>query len=225
MASPPDPVGEGPPLDLARIMQTLDRHGVEYLLVGGVAAIGYGAQRGTQDVDCMLPRGDDENFRRLGEAMSELGARIRAGGLDDDVAKTLPANLDPRALGRAEISTWMTGAGALDVLTDLPDRTGTRLPYETLAERAQPQDIAGVRIRLAALEDIIASKEWANRPRTTRHSPSSTPSGTPKRLPSGPGPALPIPRTGSRHRHPTPGAPGYHLAVRVTSIADRLPSK
>ena len=35
MASPPDPVGEGPPLDLARIMQTLDRHGVEYLLVGG----------------------------------------------------------------------------------------------------------------------------------------------------------------------------------------------
>ncbi len=113
----------------------------------------------------MLPRGDDENFRRLGEAMSELGARIRAGGLDDDVAKTLPANLDPRALGRAEISTWMTDAGALDVLTDLPDRTGTRLPYETLAERAQPQDIAGVRIRLAALEDIIASKEWANRPK------------------------------------------------------------
>ena len=163
MAPPPDPAGEGPSLDFARIMQTLDRHGVEYLLVGGAAAIGYGAQRGTQDVDCMVPRGNDDNFRRLGGAMSELGARIRAEGLDDDVAKTLPANLDPRALGRAEISTWMTDAGALDVLTDLPDRTGTRLTYETLVERAQPQDIAGVRIRLAALEDIIASKEWANR--------------------------------------------------------------
>ncbi len=36
-------------------MQTLDRHGVEYLLVGGAAAIGYGAQRGTRDVNCMLP--------------------------------------------------------------------------------------------------------------------------------------------------------------------------
>lgn len=57
----------------------------------------------------------------------------------------------------------MTDAGALDVLTDLPERTGTRLTYEALVERAQPQDIAGVRIRRAALEDIIASKEWANR--------------------------------------------------------------
>lgn len=55
MAPPPDPAGEGPPLDFARIMQTLDRHGVEYLLVGGAAAIGYGAQRGTRDVNCMLP--------------------------------------------------------------------------------------------------------------------------------------------------------------------------
>lgn len=94
----------------------------------------------------------------------------------------------------------MTDAGALDVLTDVPDRTGTRLTYEALVERAQPQDIAGVRIRLAALEDIIASKEWANRVRTTKHSPSSTPSGTPKRLPSGPRPASPTPRAGSRHR-------------------------
>lgn len=80
MAPPPDYAGEGPPLDFARIMQTLDRHGVEYLLVGGAAAIGYGAQRGTQDVDCMLPRGNDDNFRRLGHATSELGARSALKG-------------------------------------------------------------------------------------------------------------------------------------------------
>ena len=31
---------DGPPHDLRRLIEVLDRHGVEYLMVGGVAAIG-----------------------------------------------------------------------------------------------------------------------------------------------------------------------------------------
>ena len=37
---------DGPPHDLGRLIEVLDRHGVEYLMVGGVAAIGYGARAG-----------------------------------------------------------------------------------------------------------------------------------------------------------------------------------
>lgn len=44
---------ESPPLDIRRILTTLDRHHVEYLVVGGVAANAHGAERRTNDFDCL----------------------------------------------------------------------------------------------------------------------------------------------------------------------------
>ncbi len=38
-------VTEPKPPDVGRIVEALDRHGVEYLLVGGVAATAHGAER------------------------------------------------------------------------------------------------------------------------------------------------------------------------------------
>lgn len=52
MAGPSD----DPPLDIARILATLDRHQVVYRLVGGVAAAAHGAKRLTRDVDCVPER-------------------------------------------------------------------------------------------------------------------------------------------------------------------------
>jgi hypothetical protein len=69
---------EAPPLDAERILSTLDRHGVVYLLVGGLSATAYGARRLTKDFDC-LPARNEENLRRLAEAMGELNARLRVG--------------------------------------------------------------------------------------------------------------------------------------------------
>jgi hypothetical protein len=62
---------EGPPHDLGRLIEVLDRHGVEYLVVGGVAAIGYGAERLTEDVDCVVGRAR-ANLDRLAIALREL---------------------------------------------------------------------------------------------------------------------------------------------------------
>jgi len=44
------------PLDVVRLIETLESHQVDYLVVGGVAAIAYGALRPTQDVDCVVGR-------------------------------------------------------------------------------------------------------------------------------------------------------------------------
>ena len=79
--------------DIARIVEVLDRHHVEYLLIGGVAALSHGSQRRTTDFDCLTKRGSD-NFGRLSAAMKELGARIRAEGLSDEEAASLPAQFD-----------------------------------------------------------------------------------------------------------------------------------
>lgn len=97
MASTPDQPGDGPSLDLVRLVDALRRHEVEYILVGGGAALGHGAQRPTQDLDC-LPRPDAENLQRLADAMRELGARIHAEGLSDAESRRLPVVLDARTL-------------------------------------------------------------------------------------------------------------------------------
>lgn len=58
---------EPPPLDIDRLLETLERHRVDYLLVGGVAAIAHGAVRPTVDLDCLARRGGD-NLKRLAAA-------------------------------------------------------------------------------------------------------------------------------------------------------------
>jgi hypothetical protein len=146
------------------LIDALDRHGVDYLIVGGVAASGYGAQRPTYDLDCLVQRKLD-NLHRLAAAMKELGARLRVEGLDDDQAKALPVQVDGYALAKSEITTWRTDAGNFDVLVNIPGRNGLKLTYEDLADRAVITTGTGFVIRAAALEDIIASKEWANRPK------------------------------------------------------------
>jgi len=158
-------VGSKPEVpDLARIADTLARHRVEYLLVGGVAARAHGARRLTYDVDCVAARAEG-NLDRLAWAMRDLHARLRVEGLSDDEAALLPVHLSGATLARMEISTWRTDAGDLDVLADIPDRQGRHLSYEELATRAAELDLDGLVLRVAALEDVIASKEWADRPK------------------------------------------------------------
>lgn len=112
MAPSPEEPGHETPFDLAWMIETLERHGVEYIVVGGAAALSYGAQRLTRDLDC-VPRRDMENLERLAGGMRELGARLRVEGLTDEQSKQLPVQLDARTLASMEITTWMTDAGGL----------------------------------------------------------------------------------------------------------------
>ena len=155
---------EPPPLDVERILATLTQHGVEFLLVGGVAAIAHGARRLTVDLDC-VPVRTYENLDRLAAALRDLDARLRVQGLTDAEAALLPVRIDRETLGRMEISTWRTDAGDFDILADLPTSDGRRLRYDALNRRSNAQPLHGITVRVAALDDIIASKEWADRPK------------------------------------------------------------
>ncbi len=148
--------------DLVRLAEVLDRHGVEYLVVGGVAARAHGASRPTQDLECLVRRAR-ENLERLAEALLELHAHLRVSGLSEEEMAALPVRVDAETLARAELSTWRTDAGDLDLLADIPDRQGTRQKYEDLLARSSRIDADGVSIRVASLDDVIASKEWAGR--------------------------------------------------------------
>ncbi|MGH9062265.1 MAG: hypothetical protein ACRDZY_22560, partial [Acidimicrobiales bacterium] len=100
---------------------------------------------------------------RLATAMQELNARLRVHGLSDAEAAQLPVQLDVETIGRMEISTWRTDAGRMDVLVDRPGGDGRHRAYEELLGSAHQVDPDGVWV--AGLDDIIASKEWADRPK------------------------------------------------------------
>lgn len=160
MTRPPEP----PPLDVARILRTLDQHEVTYIVVGGGAANAHGALNPTLDLDCVAER-TAGNLARLAAAMRELNAHLRVAGLDDTEAAQLPVQIDADSLARMELSTWRTDAGDVDILANIPDRGGELRGYAQLAERAITLELDGVVVQVAALADVIASKEWADRPK------------------------------------------------------------
>lgn len=92
-----------PPLDAARIIETLNRHNVVYLVIGGVAGQAWATAMGvdispTKDID-ITPDADWANLDRLSDALHELGARIRS----PDEPAGLPFDHDGASLGRARI--------------------------------------------------------------------------------------------------------------------------
>lgn len=148
--------------DPDRILAALDAHRVDYLLVGGLAARAYGAERRTADVDC-VPSTTLENLERVAAALRELGARLRVGGMTDEEARQLPITIDAATLVSFGSSTWMTDAGPLDLLVELRDEHGGRHDYHDLRRRSVRYEIGGLVISLASLDDIIASKQFAGR--------------------------------------------------------------
>ena len=154
--------GGEPQLDVERIVRVFALHNVDYLLIGGVATRLYGAQRLTYDLDVVASR-EPDNLDRVADALRELGAFLRVGGLDDETARALPVILDGRALAAMEISTWRTDAGDVDVLAYLRDHSGRHVDFNDLAHRAGDTRIGDVAVRVAGLADIIASKQFANR--------------------------------------------------------------
>jgi hypothetical protein len=142
------------PLDVERLLGTLDRHGVEYVLIGGMAARLHGSPLLTEDLD-ITPSMDRANLGRLAAALRDLDARLRVPGLDEPVA----FEFDERSFSAFTSMTLTTSAGLLDLCLR-PD--GTK-GYPDLAAGAQPYEVFGLRVSVASLADIIRSKQAAGR--------------------------------------------------------------
>lgn len=149
----------GPRLQRGEILAAFNTRQVEFLLVGGVAAQIWGAQRPTYDLDLCV-HWTPQNLDRVGAALTDLDAGMRIEGLDESFP--VP-HRDGRFLSTLELSTWRTPAGDVDILRNLP-APDTYAVYADLLARSSIVEIDGHRVAVASLADIIVSKETIDRP-------------------------------------------------------------
>ena len=142
------------PLDPERLITTLARHDVKYVLIGAVAARLHGFPRMTADAD-ITPARDVANIERLAAALRDLDARVYT----ESVPEGLAFDRSAAALARADMWNLITTAGRLDIAF-VP--SGTR-GYEDLIQKAVRFEVFGAMLDAASLEDIIRSKEAADR--------------------------------------------------------------
>jgi hypothetical protein len=147
--------------DPEAMLRVLAAHGVDHVVIGGVAAYLQGSPIPTVDVD-ITPRDDPDNLARLSDALVELGAKVRAEG-------TEPVPFPQDAASLASVGMWnlTTKYGDLDIATT---PAGTR-GYEDLRRDAVEVGIAGIRVLLASLADIVRSKAAAGRDNDRRALP------------------------------------------------------
>lgn len=150
-------------LDLSRILEALHRNKVDYILIGGLAAVYHGSPFPTEDAD-ISPDMDRRNLDKLATALRELNARVRT----DSEPSGLPFSCDGETLAAAETWNLTTDAGDLDV-TFKPSGTGG---YRDLHRDAAQVRLYGVSVRIASLGDVIRSKQAANRPKDQRMLPT-----------------------------------------------------
>jgi hypothetical protein len=133
------------------LLRALDRHSIDHVVVGGVAAILEGAPMTTLDLDVVV-RVDDDNLARLSALLTELEARYR-----DPAGRLILPTLD--RLRTTRVNLLETKLGPLDVMHFV----GADWGYEDVLARAHPREIEELKVRVLDLAGVIETKEAAGR--------------------------------------------------------------
>jgi hypothetical protein len=138
--------------DPRALVRALAGRGVEFVVIGGFAAVIYGSPRLTQDLDITYAT-DPANLGALGQALVDLEAGLRDA---DGAAEFTP---DARALKQVSVLTLSTSAGPLDLLAEAPGGPA----YDVLRREAWRADIGGVAVLVASIDDLLAMKRALGR--------------------------------------------------------------
>ena len=141
-----------PEPDFLAILRTLARHRVEFIIVGGVAAVLQGAPVSTFDLDLVHSR-EPDNIDRLLKALKTLEAYYRTPG----AANRRP---DRSHLSSPGHQLLMTRWGPLDLLGAI----GAGRGYDELVGETFETEIGGkLKVRVLGLSALIRDKQAVGR--------------------------------------------------------------
>jgi predicted nucleotidyltransferase len=135
-----------------RIFETLARHDVRFVIVGGMSAVLHRVPVVTEDVDIVHDRAED-NVERLVLALEELDAVYRG---DPRRIRPGPTHLSGPGHQLLEI-----GRVHFDVLGTIDDG----LVYSDLLPHSVVMEVAGHHLRVLSLEKLIEIKRKLDRPK------------------------------------------------------------
>lgn len=140
------------PFDPERVLKTLLRHQVRFVVIGGFAARLLGSPTLTNDLDICYAR-DRKNLAALSAALSELKASLRGA------PERLPFRPDVQTLEAGDHFTFSTSAGNLDCIGSPAGSGG----FADLIAGATQMTIGPLSVPVVALEDLIRMKEATGR--------------------------------------------------------------
>lgn len=131
---------------------TLARHGVEFVVIGGMAIRTHGSSYLTQDLDICYSR-DRENLRKIVEALAPVRPRPR--GIPAD----LPFVWDVATLYNGTNFTFETTLGHIDMLAEVKG-VGT---YHDVVNESVVIDVGGYKVNVLSIDGLIRAKTAAGR--------------------------------------------------------------
>ena len=140
--------------DFAGLLATLSGNGVEFIVIGGAAAIAHGSVALTQDLD-ILYRRSNANLQNLGSALSGYQPYLRG------VPAGLPFQWSLQTLKQGLNFTLVTTIGSIDLLGEIPGG-GT---YEDMAAGAIELRLFETKCLCLSLPQLILTKRAAGRPK------------------------------------------------------------
>lgn len=140
------------------LLGALDRHGVRYVLAGGLALNLHGVERATMDVDLAVAL-DSGNLLCLIEAAKSLGlvpvAPIRIEDIADPAKRAVW--IESKHLVAVGLRSPVPGTPTVDILVI------ETVPFESMYSRREVRQIAGVAVHVVCIDDLIAMKQAAGR--------------------------------------------------------------
>jgi predicted nucleotidyltransferase len=140
--------------NLQKLLRALTDHGVDFILIGGVAARAHGSSRLTDDVDVSYARAA-ANLRRLVSALAAYKPYLRGA------PPGLPFEWSPATLAAGLNFTLATSLGSIDLLGEIVG--GGR--YVDLLPHTITIEIFGRETKLLDLPWLIRVKRAAGRPK------------------------------------------------------------
>jgi predicted nucleotidyltransferase len=141
-------------VDLEKIVKALTGHDVDFVIVGGVAAVLHGSSYSTTDFDICYSR-EARNIQALIAALSPFHPRLRG----KNIPGNLPFRFDAETLRRGLNFTFTTDEGDVDLLGEIQGLGG----YAEVLKNSDQIEIFGASCRVMSLEDLVRAKKAAAR--------------------------------------------------------------
>jgi len=144
-------------LEVETILKALSDNEVNFVIVGGLAAVIHGSAYVTGDFDFCYAR-DKANLERLVHALIPFRPRLRGA------PENLPFQWDAATLRMGLNFTLTTDLGDIDLLGEIAGFSS----YEEMVANSETVELYGIPCRILTLDGLIRAKRAAGREKDLR---------------------------------------------------------